>query len=38
VVSRGGGLEDILVPMLALSAIFMVLLLLIRWRIKPRLG
>ncbi len=38
VVSRGGGLEDVLVPMLALCAIFSVLLLLIRWRLKPRLG
>jgi len=38
VVSRGGGLEDILGPLLALSAIFTVLLLLIRWRLKPRLG
>ena len=38
VVSRGGGIEDVLVPMLALGAIFAVLLLLIRWRIKPRLG
>jgi ABC-2 type transport system permease protein len=38
VVSRGGGLEDVLVPMLALGAIFAVLLLLIRWRLKPRLG
>jgi ABC-2 type transport system permease protein len=38
VVSRGGGFEDVLLPILALSAIFAVLLLLIRWRIKPRLG
>jgi ABC-2 type transport system permease protein len=38
VVSRGGGLEDIVVPILALCAIFTGLLLLIRWRIKPRLG
>jgi len=38
VVSRGGGFEDVLVPMLALGAIFAVLLLLIRWRVKPRLG
>jgi ABC-2 type transport system permease protein len=38
VVSRGGGFEDVLVPMLALSSIFAVLLLLIRWRLKPRLG
>ena len=38
VVSRGGGLDDIAVPVLALAAIFAGLLLLIRWRIKPRLG
>jgi ABC-2 type transport system permease protein len=38
VVSRGGGLEDVLVPMLALGLIFGGLLLLIRWRLKPRLG
>jgi hypothetical protein len=38
VVSRGGGVEDILVPVLALTAIFAALLLLIRWRLKPRLG
>jgi ABC-2 type transport system permease protein len=38
VVSRGGGFEDVLVPMLALAVIFGVLLLLIRWRLKPRLG
>ena len=38
VVSRGGGVDDILVPILALCAIFAGLLLLIRWRLKPRLG
>jgi ABC-2 type transport system permease protein len=38
VVSRGGGLDDIAIPVLALSAIFAGLLLLIRWRLKPRLG
>jgi len=38
VVSRGGGLDDIVVPILALCAIFAGLLLLIRWRLKPRLG
>jgi ABC-2 type transport system permease protein len=38
VVSRGGGFEDILVPVLALCTIFAALLLLIRWRLKPRLG
>jgi ABC-2 type transport system permease protein len=38
VVSRGGGVDDIVVPLLALCAIFAGLLLLIRWRLKPRLG
>jgi ABC-2 type transport system permease protein len=38
VVSRGGGLDDVIVPILALWAIFAGLLLLIRWRLKPRLG
>jgi ABC-2 type transport system permease protein len=38
VVSRGAGLEDVLGPMLALSLLFAGLLLLIRWRLKPRLG
>jgi ABC-2 type transport system permease protein len=37
-VSRGAGLEDVLVPCLALLAIFLVLLGGIRWRLKPRLG
>jgi ABC-2 type transport system permease protein len=38
VVSRGGGFDDIVVPVLALCTIFAGLLLLIRWRLKPRLG
>jgi ABC-2 type transport system permease protein len=38
IVSRGGGFEEIAVPFLALCALFGVLLLLIRWRLKPRLG
>jgi ABC-2 type transport system permease protein len=38
VISRGGGLDDIWLPVLALCAIFAGLLLLIRWRLKPRLG
>ncbi len=38
IVSRGGGLDDAAIPMLALTAIFAALLLLIRWRLKPRLG
>ena len=37
-ISRGGDLGDVLVPLLALCIIFGVLLLLIRWRIKLRLG
>jgi len=37
-VSRGAGIEDVLVPSLALLTIFAVLLGGIRWRLKPRLG
>lgn len=37
IVLRGGGIEDVLVPMAALSAIFLALLLLIRVRLRPRL-
>jgi ABC-2 type transport system permease protein len=37
-VSRGGDVADVLVPMAALWLIFGVLLLLIRWRMKPRLA
>lgn len=37
-ISRGGDLGDVLVPLFALCIIFGVLLLLIRWRIKLRLG
>jgi ABC-2 type transport system permease protein len=38
IVSRGGGLEEVWLPMLALTVQFAVLLLLVRWRMKPRLG
>jgi len=38
IVARGAGFADVVVPMLALAAIFTVLLVLIRWRMKPRLG
>lgn len=38
VMSRGGGLEEVWVPMAALVAFFAVMLGLIRWRMKPRLG
>lgn len=38
IVSRGGGFEEVWLPMLALTAQFAVLLLLVRWRMKPRLS
>jgi ABC-2 type transport system permease protein len=38
VIERGGGLFEIAVPILAMSLIFGVLLAIIRWRMKPRLG
>ncbi len=38
IVLRGGGFAEVWVPMLALLAIFAVLLVLLRWRVKPRLG
>jgi ABC-2 type transport system permease protein len=38
VVERGGGFTDVAGPALALGVLFAVLLLLVRWRMKPRLG
>lgn len=38
IVARGAGLADAVGPTLVLVAIFAVLLLLVRWRMKPRLG
>jgi ABC-2 type transport system permease protein len=38
IVSRGGGLDDVAVPLLALVLFFAVMLALIRWRLKPRLA
>jgi ABC-2 type transport system permease protein len=38
IIERGAGMTDVLVPMAVLVGIFLVLLALIRWRIKPRLG
>jgi len=38
VIERGAGVTDVLIPALALSAIFAVLLAAIRWRMSPRLG
>jgi ABC-2 type transport system permease protein len=38
IVERGAGLADVIGPMLVLMTLFGVLLLAIRWRMKPRLG
>jgi ABC-2 type transport system permease protein len=38
VVARGAGLGEVLVPMAVLFFIFAVLLTIVRWRMKPRLG
>jgi ABC-2 type transport system permease protein len=38
VIERGAGLADMTVPAAALALLFAVLLVLIRWRMKPRLG
>lgn len=38
IIERGAGLSDVLGPMAALVALFVLLLALIRWRMSPRLG
>ena len=38
IVARGAGLVEVAVPVAALVGLFAVLLTLIRWRMKPRLG
>jgi len=38
IIERGAGLVDVAGPMLALTLLFAVLLLAIRWRTKARLG
>jgi ABC-2 type transport system permease protein len=38
IVARGAGLVDVLLPMAVMLLIFAVLLAIVRWRIKPRLG
>jgi len=38
VVARGGDLFDVVVPLLALAGLFAFFLMMIRWRMKPRLG
>jgi ABC-2 type transport system permease protein len=38
IIERGAGLAEVAIPILALTALFAVILLLIRWRMKPRLA
>jgi ABC-2 type transport system permease protein len=38
IIERGAGLEDIAVPFFFLTASFVVMLTLVRWRMRPRLG
>jgi ABC-2 type transport system permease protein len=38
IVARGGGLDDVVGPILVLLVIFAVLLSIVRWQMKPRLG
>jgi ABC-2 type transport system permease protein len=38
IIERGAGLGDVAVPAFALAAMFTVILLLLRWRMKPRLA
>ena len=38
IIERGAGLAEIAIPCLALTCFFGVMLLLIRWRMKPRLA
>jgi hypothetical protein len=38
IIARGGGLEEIALPLLALTLFFAVMLALIRWLLRPRLA
>jgi len=38
IIERGAGFADVVIPTLALAAFFCGMLVLIRWRLKPRLG
>jgi len=38
IIERGGGLVDVAVPTMVLTLMFGVILLLLKWRMKPRLG
>ena len=37
IIERGGGVADVAVPTLALATMFLAILMLLRWRMKPRL-
>ena len=37
IIERGGGWPDVVVPTLVLTAMFGVVLMLLKWKIKPRL-
>jgi ABC-2 type transport system permease protein len=38
IIERGAGFGEIVVPILALLALFALLMAIVRWRMKPRLG
>ncbi len=38
IIERGGGLADVVLPTIVLTIMFFVVLMLLKWRIKPRLG
>jgi ABC-2 type transport system permease protein len=38
IIERGGGLGDVAVPVMMLTAMFTLILILLKWRMKPRLG
>ena len=38
IIERGGGFVDVAVPTLVLTLMFGVMLMLLKWRMKPRLG
>jgi ABC-2 type transport system permease protein len=38
IIERGGGVADVILPTVVLTIMFFVVLMLLKWRIKPRLG
>jgi len=38
IIERGAGLADVAMPMFVLTVMFLVVLALLKWRMKPRLG